>query len=95
MIGAAVAMMYAAIATSTGALAFLTGQRSSGRTSEDVRESYEKAALLEGVARELRELCEKVEKDESAGEGREDLVRARDRLDDAIAGLQRGADLVV
>ena len=92
---AAAAFMYAAIACSTGALAFLAGQRASGRTSKEVSAAYENAALLQGVARELNELAAEVEKAPEPVEGREHLVKARDRLDEAITTLTRGADRVV
>lgn len=96
MIGAAAAMMYAAIATSTGALAFLTGQRASGRTSDDVEGCYESATLLDGVARDLRALCEETQKAPPVeGDGREELAKALERLEEAVSGLRRGADLVV
>ena len=92
---AAAAFMFAAIATSTGALAFLAGQRASGRTSKDVAGCYENAALLQGVARELHDLADEVEKAPAPAEGREHLVKARDRLEEAITTLTRGADRVV
>lgn len=92
---AAAAFMYAAIATSVGALAFLAGQRTSGRTSKEVAGAYENVALLEGVARDLRELHEEVEKAPAPAEGRDHLTKARDKLDEAITTLQRGADRVV
>lgn len=93
---AAAAMMYAAIATSAGALAFLAGQRSSGRTSKEVEGCYENVALLEGVARDLRELADNAHAAEEAqDDGRAELVKARDRLDEAITTLSRGADAVV
>lgn len=92
---AAAAFMYAAIATSTGALAFLAGQRMSGRTSKEVQSCYEQATLLESVARDLRALSEDDARDAAPEEGREELARASDRLEEAIRGLRRGADLVV
>lgn len=91
---AAAAFMYAAIATSTGALAFLAGQRMSGRTSKEVEDCYENATLLESVARDLRTLCDDA-KDAAPEEGRAELQAARERLEQAITGLRRGADLVV
>ena len=92
---AAAAFMYAAIATSTGALAFLAGQKASGRTSKEVAGCYENVALLEGVARDLRELADEVQRSPTAEDGRGDLVKARDRLEEAIVTLRRGADRVV
>lgn len=84
---AAAAFMYGAIATSTAALGFLTGQKTSGRTSKEVEACYENVALLEGLARDLRELAAESESEE--------LAKARDRLEEAVVTLRRGADLVV
>lgn len=92
---AATAFMYAAIACSAGALAFLAGQRASGRTSKEVEGCYEQGTLLEGVARDLRELHAEAERTPAAEHGRAELANARERLDDAISTLQRGADAVV
>ena len=90
---AAVAFLYMAIATSGGAIAFLAGQRSSGKTPREVEGAYEQAVLLESVAKDLRTLCDDAAK--AGAEGREELESAKEQLDDAIFGLQRGADLVV
>lgn len=92
---ATMAFLYLAIAASCGALAFLAGQRSSGRTPREVDECHEQATILQGVARDLDQLTEDVERADAPTEAREDLARARMQLDDAISGLRRGADLVV
>lgn len=92
---ATMAFLYLAIGASCGALAFLAGQRSSGRTPKEVDECHDQAAMLQGVARDLDLLYEDAERADAPPEAREDLVRARTQLDDAISGLRRGADLVV
>ena len=92
---AASAFLYMALATSGGALAFLTGQRASGRTPREVEACHEQAMLLDRVAEDLRSLCDEADKAEAPDEAREELRQARDRLEEAIAGLRRGADLVV
>lgn len=92
---AAAAFMYAAIATSVGALAFLAGQRSSGRTSKEVESAYESVTLLQGVHRDLGELAAEAGKAPGQEDGRAELVKARDRLEEAIVTLRRGADSVV
>lgn len=91
---AAVVFLYGALAVSGGALAFLRGQRASGRTDPEVAECYEKVMLLERVAREVEELTEEAGKagDEDA---LKELATAREQLEEAIAGLRRGADAVV
>lgn len=93
MSAAAIAFLYLAIATSGGAVAFLAGQRSSGKTPREVESCHEQALLLESVAKDLRALADDVAK--AGDEGREELKAARDELEDAIHGLQRGADLIV
>lgn len=90
----AAAMMYVAVGASGGALAFLTGQKLSGRTSDDVQGCYETVTLLNAVARDLHALREEAER-LAPGVAREELLRACERLEDATSGLQRGADLVV
>lgn len=92
---AAAAFMYVAIATSAGALAFLAGQRSSGKTSGEVEACYEQAQLLESAARDLRALRDEAAKAPPAEDGREELAGAHERLEEAIRGLRRGADAVV
>lgn len=96
------AFLYVAIAASGGALAFLSGQRSSGRTPPGVESVYEHAMLLDSVARDLRALTEQAEKLPAPEVGREELetargelAAARTELEDAIGRLRRGADLVV
>lgn len=95
MSAAAMAFLYLAIAASGGALAFLAGQRASGRTPKEVHECHDQASLLESVQRDLDALHEEAAKTSVPEEGREDLEDARGRLDEAISGLRRGADLVV
>ena len=92
---AGAAFLYIAIAASGGAVSFLTGQRSSGKTSSEVEACYENAVLLESASRELRALCDEAAKAELPPETRVELENARVQLEDAISGLQRGADLVV
>lgn len=89
------AFLYLALAASAGALAFLSAQRLSGRTPPQVERVHEHAALLESVGRDLRALVDEAEKAPPSDDGRADLRSARDGLDDAIAGLRRGADVVV
>ena len=92
---AAAAFLYTAIATSGGALAFLTGQRASGKTRPEVTECYEQAKLLESVARDLAAFSADLAKSAPDAAGRKELDSARTQLEDAISTLQRGADLVV
>lgn len=86
--------LYAAVATSGGALAFLTGQRLSGRTPPEVAACYEQATDLERAADELRKL-----RDEAKKAGEEEILKnleaALDTLEEAAHGLRRGADLIV
>lgn len=89
------AFLYIALAASGGALAFLAGQRASGRTPREVEDCYEQAALLEGVETDLRALEEEAAKAANVEEGREAVRNARIALSDAIRGLRRGADQVV
>lgn len=95
MNAAITAFLYVSIATSVGALAFLAGQRASGRTPKQVDECHEQAALLDGTRRDLERLAEDAERAGTAPEAREELSRAAEQLDEAIAGLRRGADLIV
>lgn len=95
MSAAAMAFLYLAIAASGGALAFLAGQRMSGRTPPEVHACHEQAALLESVARDLTAIQEDAQKNATPEDGAEELENARARLDEAISGLRRGADLVV
>lgn len=92
---AGAAFLYLAIAASGGAVSFLTGQRTSGKTAPEVESCYEHALLLESAARELNALCDEAAKADLAPETRADLEGAREKLEDAISGLRRGADLVV
>lgn len=92
---AVMAFLYAAIAASTGALAFLAAQRMSGRTPREVQACYEKALLLESASKEVRALCEDAEKSGAPEDARADLRTASEQLEDAIRGLRRGADLIV
>jgi hypothetical protein len=89
------AFLYVAIGTSVGALTFLLGQRASGRTPKEVDECHEQAALLDGVKRDLDHLAEDATRADAAPPAREQLERAAERLDETIAQLRRGADLVV
>lgn len=95
MSAAAMAFLYLAIGASGGALAFLAGQRASGRTPPEVHACHEQASLLESVSRDLDALHEEATKTDIPDEGREELENARTRLEEAITGLRRGADLVV
>lgn len=93
---AGAAFLYLAIAASGGAVSFLTGQRTSGKTAPEVESCYEHALLLESAARELNALCEEAAKAaDLPPEARAELEGAREKLEDAIGGLRRGADLVV
>ena len=89
------AFLYLAVATSGGALAFIAGQRMSGRTPPEVDGCNEQAILLEGIARELDAMCDDVDGASDPDDARAALQRARDELDEAISRLRRGADLVV
>lgn len=89
------ALLFLAIATTTGALAFLAGQRASGRTPREVSECHEQATRLDSVRRELDALHEAAERGGVPQEARAELARAREGLEDAVAGLRRGADLLV
>lgn len=95
MSAAAMAFLYVALAASGGALAFLAGQRASGRTPKEVHECHDQAALLENVSRDLDALHAEAEKGDAPEEGREEIQCARARLEEAIGGLRRGADLIV
>lgn len=95
MSAAASMFLFLAIAASGGAVAFLTGQRTSGRTPPEVEACHEQATLLERASEELRALCDEAQKADAPEEAREELRAARDELEDAISGLRRGADLVV
>lgn len=91
---ATLAFLYLSIAASAGALAFLAGQRASGRTPAEVHACHEQVALLESVSRDLDALSEDAARSAAPADGREEIESARTRLDDAIGGLRRGADLV-
>lgn len=91
---AAAVFLYGALAVSGGALAFLTGQRSSGRTDPDVARCYENVRLLEGVAGDLATLADEA-REAGDEDGLKELETALSDLEDAIAGLRRGADAVV
>lgn len=92
---AAMAFLYLAIGASGGALAFLAGQRASGRTPPEVEACHEQAALLESVARDLDALEQEAARSDLPEADRAEIGQARTRLDDAIGGLRRGADLLV
>lgn len=47
------------------------------------------------MKKEIDHLVEDAERAKTPEEATIEVVRARDQLDDAIAGLRRGADLVV
>lgn len=89
------AFMYLAVATSGGALAFIAGQRMSGRTPREVEGCNEQAILLESALRELDAMCDDADGDGDPADARTALQRARDELDEAISRLRRGVDLVV
>lgn len=89
------AFLYIAIAASAGALTFLAGQRSSGRTPKEVDDCHEQAALLEGVKKDLDNIYEDAHRAKTPEDATIEVARARDQLEDAIVGLRRGADLVV
>lgn len=94
MSAAAMAFLYLAIGASGGALAFLAGQRASGRTPPEVDACHEQANLLESVSRDLDALHEDAAK-ATTPEERAEIEAARTRLEEAISGLRRGADLLV
>lgn len=95
MINTAAIFLYMAIAASSGALAFLAGQRASGRTPPEVDECHEQAMLLDSVARDLRALTEDAAKADPSDEGTQNLRAAHEQLDEAVVSLRRGADLIV
>ena len=92
---AAMAFMFLAVAASGGALTFLMGQRSSGRTASGVEESQEHALLLESVSKDLEAFHEDLVKTMPVADGHEEIKRACLQLEEAISGLRRGADLVL
>lgn len=92
---ATMAFMFLSIAASGGALAFLMGQRASGRASPEVDECHEQALLMESFAKDLGSFEADVEKTAPPADVQEELKVARRDLEEAILGLRRGADLVL